>query len=76
MVTIQTRARVTPEHTITLLVPPEVPAGEHRVVLLVDDSPGDGRPGRTRDPIPALRLGNWPEGLTLRREEMYGDSGR
>ena len=75
MVTIQTRARVTPEHTITLPVPPEVPAGEHRVVLLVDDSPAD-RPERARDPIPALRLGSWPEGLTLRREDIYGDSGR
>ena len=28
------------------------------------------------DDFPVDDLGPWPEGLTLRREEMYGDQGR
>jgi hypothetical protein len=28
------------------------------------------------DALPVHDLGPWPEGLSLRREDMYGDDGR
>ena len=39
MVTIETVATITEEGTITARVPGHVPPGEHRVVIVVDDSP-------------------------------------
>lgn len=34
--------------------------------------------GRSRQPFdfPVISVGQWPEGLSLRREDMYGDDGR
>jgi hypothetical protein len=73
MRTLETVATVTPDGTLTVQVPPDVPPGEHRVVVVIEEQPQVGR--RTLD-LPVLSVGHWPEGLSLRREEMYGDWGR
>jgi hypothetical protein len=77
MRTIETTAVVTPEHTITVNVPEDIPPGDVRVVVVVENSRPQPTPG------PSLTanwnivdLGPWPEGFTASREELYGDDGR
>jgi hypothetical protein len=68
-------ARVTRDGTLTARVPPDVPPGEHRVVLALEDGPaaGDQRPPLD---FPVDDWGAWPEGLSLRRKDLYGDWGQ
>ena len=33
-------------------------------------------PGRKPLNFPVISVGQWPEGLSLRRDDMYGDDGR
>ena len=40
MRTIETTAMITAEGTLTVQVPPDIPPGPHRVVVLIDDQPG------------------------------------
>jgi len=70
--TIETMATVGPDGTLTARVPPEVPPGEHRVLLTIQDEPAPGEAAQPFD-FPVDDLGPWPEGLSLRREDMYGD---
>jgi hypothetical protein len=75
MKTIETTATVSVEGTLTVRVPPDIPPGEHRVVLVIEEQPS---PVEQRLPLdfPVDDWGPWPEGLSLRREDMYGDWGR
>jgi hypothetical protein len=80
MKTIETIATVTADGKITVQLPPDIPAGEHRVVVMIDEQP---LPKKTqtkekRLPLdfPVIHVGSWPENLSLRREDMYGDDGR
>ena len=75
MLTIETNATVSEEGVLTVLVPPGVPPGEHKVVLVIEESPS------TPKELPEIQfsefdVGPWPEGLSLRREDMYGEWGR
>jgi hypothetical protein len=75
MKTIETTAIVTPEGTVTVQVPPDIPSGEYRVLLVIDEQPIV----REKHPplkFPVDRYGPWPEDLSLRREDMYGEWGR
>lgn len=78
MSAIRTRIHVDPDHTITGVAPPDVPPGEHEVTIVVT-------PRRVRraakkpfdiNDLPTVDLGPWPEGISLRREDLYGDDGR
>ena len=70
--------------TLTVQVPTDLPAGKHRVVLVIDE--GDSRepviPESTGSfPIGPLGLHLYPYDLpeelgTLRREDLYGEDGR
>ncbi|HVL14657.1 MAG TPA: hypothetical protein VM529_18940 [Gemmata sp.] len=73
MRTIETRAVVTADHTITLTLPEDIPPGECRVVLVIEN----GKP-----PV-SLWAGWEPHDVelvdpdnTFRREDTYGDDGR
>jgi len=70
--TIETTATVGPDGTLTARVPPEVPPGQHRVVVVIEE---EWRGEETTElfDFPAHNVGPWPEGLSLRREDMYGD---
>jgi hypothetical protein len=75
MKTIETTAIVTPESTVTMQVPPDIPPGEHRVVLVIDEQP------IVRDKRPPLKFSAYPVGLlsedlTFRREDLYDERGR
>ncbi|HST06351.1 MAG TPA: hypothetical protein VLQ48_16675 [Chloroflexia bacterium] len=62
------------EAKLTIQVPPDVPPGEHRFrVVLIDQASAEG--ARTLH-IPPIHIDQWPEGLSLSREDMYGDWGR
>jgi hypothetical protein len=75
---VRTRIRVAADHTITGTAPPDVPPGEHEITITV--SPGLIRREPEKpfnvDDLPTVDLGPWPEGLSLRREDIYGDDGR
>lgn len=75
MKTVETTATVGSDGTLTARVPPEVPPGRHRVVVLIEEEPAEEEK-RPALEIPVYDLGPWPEGLSLRREDMYGDWGR
>jgi hypothetical protein len=75
MRTIETTATVGPDGTLTGQVPPEVPPGQHRVVLVIDEEPAGEEKTALFD-FPVDDWGPWPESLTLRREDMYDDWGR
>ena len=75
MKTMETTAIVTPAGTGTMQVPSDIPPGEYRVVLVIDEQPII----REKCPLlkfPVDRYGPWPEDLSLRRENMFGDWGR
>jgi hypothetical protein len=75
MKTIETTVLVTPEGTVTLQLPEDIPPGEHRIVVVIDEQP-IVRGKRPLLKFPVDRYGPWPEDLTLRREDMYGEWGR
>ena len=75
MRTIETTATVDPDGTLTARVPPEIPPGQHRVVLVIEEQPERKEEVPPFD-FPVHDLGPWPEGLSLRREDMYDDWGR
>jgi hypothetical protein len=72
---IDTTATVTSDGTLTAQVPPEIPPGQHRVVLVIEERAAT-RPGHSLADFPVLHVGAWPGDLSLRREDMYGDCGR
>jgi len=74
MRTIQTTVVVDAEHRATIQLPADIAPGEHPVVVVIDET----ETPRARRPLEfsAHDLGPWPEGFTVRREEIYDDSGR
>ncbi len=73
------RARVTVEAdgTARLRMPGTVPPGEHEVVVVVEERAEAGRPRKSMlEDFPVDDYGPWPERLSLRRQDTYGDDGR
>ena len=75
---IRTRVVVGPDHRISGTAPAEVPAGEHEVTITLTQRPVRQQTARSLDAtdLPRHDLGPWPDGLSLRREDIYGDDGR
>jgi hypothetical protein len=61
---------------LTVQLPSDIPPGEHQIVLVIDERPLTLSESRTLDDFPVDDYGPWPEGLSLRREDMYGKWGR
>jgi hypothetical protein len=72
---IRARIRVGSDHRISGTAPDDVPPGEHEVTIAVLDQALAGAPLADHD-LPRHDLGPWPEALSLRREDIYGDDGR
>ena len=76
MKTIETDITVTPDGiaVVELRLPPTIPPGKHRAVVMVDE----GEAAATRLPIelPVHDFGPWPANLSLHREDLYDDHGR
>jgi hypothetical protein len=75
MRTLETTALVTSDGKVSVQVPSDIPQGEYRVVLVIEDQPVNKEKRPSLD-FPVMSVGAWPENLSLRREEMYGDWGR
>lgn len=82
MKTIEANAKVygAGQAAIEFVVPPDVPKGLHRAVVVLDEQPIDDAPPETTafpvlDLVPVSFEG-WPAGCTFRREDLYGDNGR
>ena len=75
MRTIETMVMVTDDGKITVHLPPDIPPGEHHVVMVIDEQPV--KKGK-RPPLdfPVMSVGSWPENLSLRSEDMYEEWGR
>jgi len=78
MTEIRTRVLVSQDHRISGTAPPAVPPGEHEVTITVPSPLSQQRPDEPFDidALPTHDLGPWPEGLSLRREDMYDEDGR
>ncbi len=74
MTAITTRLIVTADGAISATIP--LAAGEYTVRIEVNQQSDQPQAGLDMDDLPTHDLGPWPEGLSLRREEMYGDDGR
>lgn len=75
MKTIEVTVEIPADGRLTLQLPPDVPRGRRRIVLVVEEQPGDA-PARSLDDFPVVDVGPWPEDLSLRREDMYGERER
>lgn len=74
MRTIETVATIV-DGKMTVQVPPDLPSGEHRVVVMIEEHPRNKEQQQPLD-FPVDNWGPWPEGLSLRREDMYDEWGR
>ncbi|MEZ4671773.1 MAG: hypothetical protein R3E39_28040 [Anaerolineae bacterium] len=75
MKTIETDAVVTVDGHLTLDIPVNAAPGQYRVLVVLEEQ-SISKPECPPLDLPVDDLGPWPEGLTLSREEMYGDDGR
>ncbi len=77
MKTIETRAAITADGRLIVQVqaPDALPPGDHNVVVVIEDAV---LPQPKRGPLdfPVIDVGPWPQGLSLRREDMYDNWGR
>lgn len=74
MTTVRTRVRVAPDHTISGVAPRTIPVGEHEAVISLSDAREAPKLFRIED-LPSRYL-PWDAGVSLRREDLYGDDGR
>lgn len=78
MLGVRARIRVGADRTISGVAPPQVPPGDHMVTIAVDTGRVRQKPRKSFDisKLPIVDLGPWPEGVSLRREDLYDDDGR
>ncbi len=71
-----TRLTISSDGAISSATP--LPAGEYMAQIEIPDRPVRQLPTLPfdLDALPVHDLGPWPEGLSLRREDLYGDDGR
>jgi hypothetical protein len=70
-------AVVTPEHTVTVTVPSDIPPGPHQAVLVIEEQvqpPPQELPDFLHWPAHDVALVD--PSFTFRREDIYGDDGR
>lgn len=66
---------------IEIQVPADVEPGKHRAIVVLDERALDLSPSDQSSTPPPLDFpqhdfGPWPDNLSLRREDLYGDEGR
>ncbi len=73
MRTLEITLIVEQDGTLQVQPPVDLPPGTHAAVLVVKE-PVLAR--QSKLPFPVIDVGPWPDDLSLRREDMYGDDGR
>ena len=69
MIALEINATVTPEGQVTLWLPPTIPPGEHRVVLVIDAEVTHAQGHRSLEsPLPGYEP--WSKNVSLQREEV------
>ena len=76
MTTIETTAIVADDGTVTLRLPPEISPGPHRIVVVVGEPLGEQTKTWTTDDFPVHDAALVDASFSMRREDIYGDSGR
>ncbi len=76
MRTIETTATIAADGTLTAKLPPDVAPGDHSVIIVIDNAEVRRTAVKAKPPFPVIDIGPWPDDLSLRREDMYGDDGR
>jgi hypothetical protein len=74
MRTIETTAVIGNDRMLTIQLPPDVAPGPHSILVVVDE-PHEKATSRLDD-FPTIDVGPWPQGFSLRREDLYGAGGR
>ncbi|NMG22108.1 hypothetical protein [Brasilonema bromeliae] len=77
MKAITTIATVTEDGKITVQLPPDIPAGEHKLVVVIDEKPLVEKQ-IIKEKRPPLKFSAYPvglvsESLTFRREDLYAN---
>lgn len=75
MKTLEAEGLVTPDGHLSVRLPFAISPGTHPVVVVIDEQPVSANE-RVLDDFPVIDVGAWLEDLSLRREELYGESGR
>ncbi|KYC39827.1 hypothetical protein WA1_28050 [Scytonema hofmannii PCC 7110] len=75
MKTLHTTAKVNDSGQLTVDIPVNMSQGEYQLVLVIEERPVEKQKTTLQD-FPVISIGSWPENLSLRREDMYGDDGR
>lgn len=73
---IEVTAVISDDRRLSLQLPSEVPPGEHRIVLLIDEETSEPRAAWTMDDWPIHDATLVDPNFTMRREDLYGDDGR
>jgi hypothetical protein len=73
---IETMVVVDADHKATIQLPADVTPGPYQVVVVIDERTTPAPAARSMKDFPSHDVGPWPEGFTVRREEIYGDDGR
>jgi hypothetical protein len=76
MATVLVPLHVDDEGRVTGQAPATVPPGDYTAPLEVPGGARDRRDIAGELDWPVHDCGPWPENLSLRREELYGDEGR
>ena len=75
MRTIEATVVVGPDRCVSIRLPADIAEGPRRVVVVIDDAPAAAAADLVSQ-LPRIDVGAWPEGLSLRREDLYDDDGR
>jgi len=78
MKTIETTITVLPDGSIQIPPRPDLPSGEHRAVLVVDEARLVPPLASEREPLrlKMIDMPGWPIDARFRREDLYDDDGR
>lgn len=76
MQVIEATVEVGPDRRIVLQAPVDLTPGIYRVVVQVIEPQAPPGTVDIAANMPQLDVGPWPENLSLRREDLYGDDGR
>ena len=75
MRTIETTAQVGEDRTLVVQLPPDIPPGPHRVVVVIEEQPAE-RPKREPLTFSNYDVGIVDPNFSYRREDLYGDGDR
>lgn len=67
---IETHGTVSSDGHLSVQLPPNIPPGEHRVVVVIEEEAMTPQ-RRALPEFPVIDPGPWPEWMSMRREDMY-----